>query len=76
MGGPGIDELRWLRPVRPGDSLRARVTVQALKPSSSKPDRGYITWFFETLNQLDEMVMTFQPTMILARRPQASGQQT
>jgi acyl dehydratase len=58
MGGPGLDEVRWPRPVRPGDTIRCRVTVAERRASSSRPDRGIITWRFETLNQRDEVVMT------------------
>ncbi|MGI9507839.1 MAG: MaoC family dehydratase, partial [Geminicoccaceae bacterium] len=40
MGSPGLDELRWLKPVRPGERLEARVQVMEARPSRSKPDRG------------------------------------
>jgi acyl dehydratase len=58
MGSPGIDQLRWLRPVRPGDRLRVRVTVLDTRRSQSKPDRGVLTVRQEALNQNDEIVMT------------------
>lgn len=58
LGSPGIDELRWLRPVRPGDRLRARLTVIEVKPSRSKPDRGVLHQRTEVLNQHGETVMT------------------
>lgn len=44
MGSPGLDEIRWVRPVRAGDVLRVRITVTGAKRSASKPDRGVI-WF-------------------------------
>jgi len=58
LGGPGIDTLRWLKPVYEGDTIRCRVTVAEQRASSSKPDRGVIKWGVETLNQKDEVVMT------------------
>ena len=58
MGSPGIDELRWLRPVRPGDRLRAAVEVLAVKASQSKPDRGVITVQQALINQHGERVLT------------------
>lgn len=60
MGSPGIDELRWLRPVRPGDRLRVRATVLASKRSQTKPDRGVIELLQEAVNQDDEVVMTIR----------------
>ena len=53
MGSPGIDELRWLKPVRPGDRLHARVTVVDSRRSTSRPDRGIIHFHQEALNQDD-----------------------
>jgi acyl dehydratase len=58
LGSPGIDELRWLQPVRPGDALSVRVTILKTKRSRSKPDRGIIHSFVEVLNQADEVVMS------------------
>jgi len=58
MGSPGVDSLRWLRPVRPGDRLRLRVSVMETRRSRSKPDRGIVKLRQETLNQLGEVVMT------------------
>ena len=59
LASPGVDELRWVRPVRPGDHLSIRVTVQDARRSRSKPDRGIVTSFVEVLNQDDAVVMTF-----------------
>ena len=69
MGSPGIDKLRWHRPVRPGDTIRATVEVRAARPSDSKPDRGYLTLAYEVANQDGERVMSFVCTHILRRRP-------
>jgi acyl dehydratase len=60
LGSPGIDELRWLKPVRPGDTLSVRVTVLEAKRSRSKPDRGIVRSALEVLNQHREVVMTMQ----------------
>ena len=54
--GLGFQELRWLQPVRPGDSLRVRIEVLETRPSETKPDRGIITSRFITVNQRDEPV--------------------
>jgi acyl dehydratase len=58
IGSPGIDELRWLKPVRPGDTLRVKAKVLETRRSSSKPDRGVVKMAYTTLNQRDEAVMT------------------
>lgn len=57
LGSPGIDELRWLMPVRPGDRLRCRLTVADTVRSRSKPDRGVIHQHVEVVNQNDDVVM-------------------
>ncbi len=69
LGSPGLDELRWLKPVRPGDRLSVRVTVLKASPSKSRPDRGAVTSFIEVSNQAGELVMTFRVINIIARRP-------
>ncbi|MSO74907.1 MAG: MaoC family dehydratase [Alphaproteobacteria bacterium] len=69
LGSPGIDELRWVKPVRPGDTLRMRGEVIELKPSSSKPDRGVARFRLEVANQHGEAVMTLVPMWILKKRP-------
>jgi len=71
MGSPGIDELRWLKPVRPGDRLRVRVAVIDSRPSQSKPDRGMILLSWEVINQKAETVLTMKAWGMYRRRPQA-----
>ncbi len=68
LASPGLDELRWLKPVRPGDTLSVRVTVLKAAPSKSKPDRGAVTSFIEVFNQADEAVMTMKAVNIIKRR--------
>ena len=68
LGSPGADEIRWLKPVRPGDTLRARFTVVEAIPSRSKPDRGVLRTFTEVLNQHGEIVMTLRGLGMFGRR--------
>jgi acyl dehydratase len=68
LASPGIDELRWLRPVRPGDVLSVRVTVLEATRSRSRPDRGVVRTFMEMLNQNGEVVMSLKPMNIIASR--------
>src|SRR4051812_16350913 len=69
LASPGIDELRWPAPVRPGDTLSVRVTITSARVSQSKPDRGIVTSQVEVFNQRGETVMTLKPVNIIARRP-------
>jgi acyl dehydratase len=70
MGSPGIDQLRWVKPVFPGDTLHLRGEVLDVKFSQSKPDRGVITTRYEMTNQKGETVLTMQGKGMYARRPQ------
>lgn len=68
LGSPGLDELRWLKPVRPGDRLRVRVRILEVKRSRSRPEMGTIRQTTEVLNQKDEVVMsTISIGMVRAR---------
>jgi acyl dehydratase len=69
LGSPGVDEVRWIKPVRPGDTLRARFTVTEARPSQSRPDRGIVRSFSEVFNQHGEVVMTLRGLGLFARRP-------
>ena len=69
MGSPGADEIRWLKPVRPGDTLTARAVILDVVPSRSKPDRGHMRAASEVFNQKGEKVMTMISRGIYARRP-------
>jgi acyl dehydratase len=67
-GSPGVDEVRWLKPVRPGDELSVRVTVLESRRSESKPDRGVVRSLVEVLNQDRAVVMSFKGVSILLCR--------
>jgi acyl dehydratase len=68
LGSPGIDNLRWLKPVRPGDTLRAQFTILEARPSNSRPDWGIVRSRGEVLNQNDEIVMSVEAVNFFARR--------
>lgn len=69
IGSPGIDELRWLAPVRPHDTLRTVVEVLEVRPSSSKPDRGIARLRYFAINQRGEKVLSCIINHLLLRRP-------
>lgn len=73
LGSPGIDELRWMRPVRPGDTLRVRVSVLDAKWSRSKPDRGLVRSRVEILNQDRDVVMSLTAMNLVRCRDGATG---
>ncbi len=68
MGSPGVDELRWLGPVRPGDTLSARLRIDAVRASASKPDRGIVMTAGEMRNQDGELVLTLKSPLMVKRR--------
>ena len=72
LGSPGLDELRWLRPVRPGDRLTVRGTIAELTPSRSKPDIGSVRTLTVLTNQDGFDVMRFTSIVLYRRRPQAA----
>lgn len=67
MGSPGIDELRWFAPVRPGDTLQAEIEVLTVTPSKSKADRGIARLKYSTVNQRRERVSSFIVNHLLRR---------
>ena len=69
LGSPGLDEMRWPDPVRPGDTLRVRATVVEARRSLSKPDRGIIKTMIEAVNQDGRAVMRATATNFLRVRP-------
>jgi acyl dehydratase len=76
MGSPGVDQIRWLKPVRPGDTLTARGVVQGVKRSTSKPDRGVVDVRYEVFNQKGERVMTMQGMSLMGARDAAGDRPT
>lgn len=68
IGSPGVDELRWLRPVRPGDTLSIRATILETTRSRSKPDRGLVRTLIEVLNQDREVVMNLKAMNLMRCR--------
>ena len=77
LAAPGIDELRWPRPVRPGDTLTVHATVQQARRSRSKADRGLIHTLLEVVNQHGDVVMSMKPVnLVRARRPEPDAGQT
>jgi acyl dehydratase len=73
LGSPGVDELRWRKPVRPGDTLSVRITVLESKLSRSKPGQGTIRSYIEALNQHREVVMTWKGIGLVRCRKGADG---
>jgi acyl dehydratase len=72
LASPGVDEIRWPNPVRPGDTLRVRLSVLETRPSRSKADRGIVRTLIEALNQNDQLVLSMIGISILGRRQPAS----
>jgi len=70
LGGPGIENLRWLVPVRPGDTLHTEVEIIEARPSKSKPDRGILRYITRGINQRGETVITMDSASFLKRRPE------
>jgi acyl dehydratase len=68
MGSPGVEEVRWLKPVRPGDTLMLRATVVEMRPSGSRPGMGFVKFSYEMLDQSNDCVMTLVSTAMIARR--------
>ena len=69
LGSPGVDEVRWLKPVRPGDTLTAWVECASKVPSKSRPNMGVIHEHWSALNQKGELVMTTKGINMVLRRP-------
>lgn len=71
LASPGVDDVRWPNPVRPGDTLKVRVTILEARLSRSKTDRGVVRAKIEAINQKDELVLSMVGISIIGRRPQA-----
>jgi len=72
VASPGIDELRWLHPVRPGDALHLRITVVETRRSRSRPQEGIVRSLIEVLNQRGDVVMGLKPISLIACRPESA----
>jgi acyl dehydratase len=72
LGSPGVDEIRWTAPVRPGDTLTGRSTVIDVQPSSKDPQRGTVFTTNEVFNQDGVLVLTFKARGFFARRASAT----
>ncbi|WP_019832208.1 MaoC family dehydratase [Sphingomonas sp. PR090111-T3T-6A] len=68
LGAIGVDNLRWLKPVRPGDVLRLEAEIIETRPSGSRPDMGSVRSRNTVYNQKDEPVMRFEPIVLYRRR--------
>ena len=69
LGSPGIENVRWLKPVRAGDTLSYRVIVAESRPSASKPGVGLVKHRWEARNQAGELVLTLEGWILVKRRP-------
>src|SRR3954471_20203549 len=72
LASPGVDELRWTLPVRPGDELVLRTTVEEARLSRSRQDRGMVRTRVELVNQADEVVLRMVAMNLIRRRPRAT----
>src|SRR5262245_42759020 len=63
MGAPGVDEVRWLIPIRPGDELTLRATVLETRASRSRTDMGFVKFLFELINQSGAKAMTLTTSL-------------
>jgi len=70
LGSPGLDNIRWLAPVREGDTITYRRRITAARPSESKPGVGLVHSHWEALNQRGETVMTMEGWAMFRRRPE------
>ena len=69
FGSPGIEKVRWLKPVRPGDTLAYRMTVIESRASASRPKVGLVKHLWEAFNQAGELVLTLEGWAFFGRRP-------
>lgn len=69
MGSPGMDEMRWHLPARPGDTLYAEAEILGMRPSGSKPELGILQTAYRIHNQRHELVMSWHGIQLIRRRP-------
>ena len=68
MGAPGVDEVRWLKPLRPGTHIRVRSTVLDKRASNSRPEMGFVKYHFDVLDDADNVLMTLRSSFMVTRR--------
>jgi acyl dehydratase len=68
MGAPGVEEVQWLAPIRPGERIKARATVLETRSSRSRPDLGFVKFRWELINTADQSVMTMIVSEMFGRR--------
>ena len=73
QGSPGVDDIRWLKPLRPGDDISLRYTVLESRPSNSRPEIGIVRFRFEMINQDDTVLMMQECPIMFARRETAGA---
>ena len=73
MGAPGVDEVKWLLPVRPDDELSLRATVLDTRASKSRPDMGFVRFEFELFNAMGQRAMTLTTSLMMGRRERAAS---
>ncbi len=71
MGAPGVEEVKWLAPIRPGERVRARATVLETRASRSRPDMGFVKFQFELVDAADRRLMTLTVIPMFGRRSSA-----
>ena len=73
QGSPGVDEVKWRAPVRPGDELRVRATITETRVSNSRPDMGFVKFRFEMLNASETCVMTLVSSLMVGCRSRSAA---
>jgi acyl dehydratase len=73
MGAPGVDEVRWLKPLRPNTQVRVRATVLETRVPKSRPDFGFVKCLFEMLDEQDAVLTTLTSPLMIARREGNAG---
>jgi acyl dehydratase len=73
MGAPGVDEVKWLMPIRPDEQLHLRATVLETRASNSRPGMGFVRFSFELFNGASELVMVLNTSLMMGRRQRSGG---
>jgi acyl dehydratase len=73
LGAPGVEEVRWLKPLRAGESVTARATVLETRPSRSRPEMGFVKFLFELFDSTGALLMTLTVGPMFARRDVAAA---